>query len=251
MGRLISPAWIQSLKRPGRLRIKDEPQKKPFLPTAAAYGSFLLAGVALVAFAPLELVLGYQIAWRLTSVLYLSVALSRERRRGDREGGEARFARFSRIAAFNINNDAIALVVLCLATRGTLPLDGSPWISLAVGAALVALGLGIKVWAARSLGYRNYYCRDFFLPPERREACRRGPYAFLRNPMYTVGYAHAYGLALVLGSWPGLVAALFDQASMLVFWALVERPHVNRLYGPPREDLTSPPASPRPAAPRS
>ena len=236
MGRLLGQAWIQSLRRPKKPRIEDAPRRASPLPTALAYGFFLLAGVALVAFAPLEIALGYQIAWRLTSVLYLSVALSRERRREDREGAGARFARFSRIAAFNINNDAIALVVLCLATRGTLPLATDPWVAVAVGAALVALGLGIKFWAARSLGYRNYYCRDFFLPPERPEACRTGPYRFLRNPMYTVGYAHAYGLALVLGSWPGLVAALFDQASMLVFWALVERPHVNRLY---RREITA------------
>lgn len=245
MGRLLS------LGRPRTLRTDAEPRGASPLPIALAYGFFLLGGLAVVAFAPLEVAFAYQIAWRLTSVLYLSLALSRERRRKDRVGAGARFARFSRIAAFNINNDAIALAVLCLATRGTLPLATDPWVAVAAGGALVALGLGTKAWAARSLGYRNYYCRDFFLPPERAEACRIGPYRFLRNPMYTVGYAHAYGFALALGSWPGLAAALFDQASMLVFWALVERPHVNRLYRPSPEDLTSPQASPRPAAPRS
>ncbi len=207
----------------------------PSLPTAASYGACLLAGLAIVAWAPLELAFAYQIAWRLASTIYLSVALTREKRRRDLAGAGARFARFSRNAAFTINNDAIALVVLCLATRGTLPVEGPLWIPLAVGGALIALGLGMKAWAARSLGYRNYYCRDFFLPPERREACRRGPYAFLRNPMYTVGYAHAYGFALLTLSWPGLLGALFCQAAMLAFWALVECPHVNRLYGRPGE----------------
>ncbi len=233
MGRLLDAA-----RRPlTRLR-RESSQTSPapsgvlHVPTLAGYILFVAAGVGIILWAPLEAALAYQVAWRLTSVLYLSIALTRERHMG-REGAGARFARFSRIAAFNINNDAIALVVLCLATHGTLPLDGPFWVPLAAGAALVALGLGVKVWAARSLGYRNYYCRDFFLPPDRREPCRIGPYRFLRNPMYTVGYAHAYGFALAMMSWPGLAAALFDQAAMLLFWALVERPHVNRLYRDP------------------
>jgi protein-S-isoprenylcysteine O-methyltransferase Ste14 len=237
VGRLLG------LRRARPRPIEDAPPDASFLRTGLAYGFFLLAGLAVVAWAPLELAFAYATAWRLTSVLYLSVALTRERRR-DREGAGARFARFGRIAAFNINNDAVALVVLCLATRGTLPVDAP--LALAVGAALVALGLAVKAWAARSLGYRNYYCRDFFLPPDRTEPCRTGPYRFLRNPMYTVGYAHAYGFALLTASWPGLLGALFAQASMLLFWALVERPHVNRTYRV-RAGL---PASPTPDGPR-
>lgn len=223
MGRLLG------LRRARPRPIEDAPPAASFLRTGLAYGFFLLAGLAVVAWAPLELAFAYAIAWRLTSVLYLSIALTLERRRG-REGAGARFARFGRIAAFNINNDAIALVALCLATRGTLPLDVPTWIAFAAGAGLVVLGLAVKTWAARSLGYRNYYCRDFFLPPDLPGGCRVGPYRFLRNPMYTVGYAHAYGFALLTASWPGLAAALFAQAAMLVFWALVERPHVNRTY---------------------
>src|SRR5256885_843703 len=38
-----------------------------------------------------------------------------------------------------------------------------------------------------------------------------GPYRFLRNPMYTVGYLQTYGLALLVGSRFGLIMALFDQ----------------------------------------
>lgn len=242
MGRLLDAA-----RRPLR-RLRRTPEEAPaggiHVPTLAGYGFFALAGLALIAWAPLEVAFAYPIAWRLTSVLYLSVALTREQRR-DRDGAGARFARFSRIAAFNINNDAVALVVLCVATRGTLPVDAPP--ALAVGAALVSLGLAVKAWAARSLGYRNYYCRDFFLPPDRTEPCRIGPYRILRNPMYTVGYAHAYGFALLTFSWPGILAAFLAQASMLLFWALVERPHVNRTY----RVTAGPPASPTPGGPRS
>ena len=57
-----------------------------------------------------------------------------------------------------------------------------------------------------------------------------GPYRWFRNPMYTVGYAHAYGFALAFLSWPGLLAALCDQVAILVFHLAVERPHVKAVY---------------------
>ncbi|MGH2668454.1 MAG: methyltransferase, partial [bacterium] len=55
------------------------------------------------------------------------------------------------------------------------------------------------------------------------------PYRFLKNPMYTVGYLQTYGLALLTGSMPGLVAALFAQAAILLFYLLVEKPHFDKL----------------------
>lgn len=229
MGRLLHPTGVPS-RPPAQAATRPPLPPHPSPSWIAAYGLSVLAAIAIVAIGSLEIALGYQVACRLVSVLYLAVALRRELRRPDREGAESRFARFSRIAAFNINNDAVAMVALCLATPGTLPLATGPWVAGAAGGALVILGVAFKLWAARSLGFRNYYCRDFFLPPERRVACRKGPYRFLRNPMYTVGYAQAYGLALALASWPGLAAAAFAQAAMLAFWVLVERPHVRRLY---------------------
>src|SRR5205823_10694441 len=58
-----------------------------------------------------------------------------------------------------------------------------------------------------------------------------GPYRWLRNPMYTVGYLQTYGLALLVASLPGLVAAVFSQGAIVAFYRLVERPHYQRLYG--------------------
>jgi hypothetical protein len=49
--------------------------------------------------------------------------------------------------------------------------------------------------------------------------------------MYTVGYLQAYGLALVFGSWHGLAASLFAQASILLVNEFVEKPHFRRLCG--------------------
>ena len=46
--------------------------------------------------------------------------------------------------------------------------------------------------------------------------------------MYTVGYAHAYGFALLLSSWPGLAGAAFAQLGITLVAVLVERPHGRR-----------------------
>jgi protein-S-isoprenylcysteine O-methyltransferase Ste14 len=56
-----------------------------------------------------------------------------------------------------------------------------------------------------------------------------GPYRFLSNPMYTIGYLQTYGVALIVGSWPGLVAAVFAHVSILLFHFLIEKPHFERL----------------------
>jgi hypothetical protein len=46
--------------------------------------------------------------------------------------------------------------------------------------------------------------------------------------MYTVGYLHIYGFALVTASSLGLLAALFDQVAILAFYRSVEKPHFDR-----------------------
>jgi len=179
------------------------------------------------------LVLGYHLASRLAYVIYAGVALSRQKRFGSytaRWGVEPGFRRFRRIAAIVMINDGASFVVACLVTRHTLHLTLPAAVVIPVGALLVFLGVATKVWAGAALGARAYYWYDFFNPaaviPQ-----GRGPYRVLRNPMYTVGYLPTYGLALLAASLPGLAAAVFDQAAILVFYQLVEKPHVEQLGG--------------------
>jgi protein-S-isoprenylcysteine O-methyltransferase Ste14 len=125
--------------------------------------------------------------------------------------------------------DALSFVLLCVVTRRTLRVGVSSAVTIPVGVLLVALGIGIKRWAARSLDPGAYYWRDFFAPDEARLPDPPGPYRFFEHPMYTVGYLHAYGFALVCGSAIGLAAAAFDQIAILAFARLVERPHFERI----------------------
>jgi hypothetical protein len=54
----------------------------------------------------------------------------------------------------------------------------------------------------------------------------RGPYTFLRNPMYSVGQLAAYGAALLALSPIGLVAAALNQITLYIFNDLVEQPRL-------------------------
>jgi len=80
------------------------------------------------------------------------------------------------------------------------------------------VGLWVKFAAARQLGAPSYYWHNFFAPDQARPPLFTGPYRYLKNPMYTVGYLPAYGVALLCGSWLGLWGAAFDQIAILTFY---------------------------------
>lgn len=151
-------------------------------------------------------------------------------RRFTRDGDvEAGFLRFRRTASTLMNNDGVSFVVLVLITRNTMTTDLPRWLVLTAGGLLVLAGAGIKVWAAASLGGKAYYWYNFFDPEVPVAVRAPGPYRFIRNPMYTLGYLQTYGLALLFGSLPALIASGFDQIAVLIFNHVVERPHYARL----------------------
>ncbi|HKW41667.1 MAG TPA: methyltransferase [Gemmatimonadales bacterium] len=176
--------------------------------------------------------LAYHFASRLAYVCYIGLTLSRQDRSAyltERHGPEQAFRRFRRVAATLMLNDAVSFVVLCVVTRHTLPLALPQGLTIAVGAVLVVVGIAVKAWATATLGTGAYYWRDFFVPVERPVPAHAGPYPFLKNPMYSVGYLPTYGLALATGSLPGLIASAIDQAAILAFYRWVEKPHVERM----------------------
>ena len=175
--------------------------------------------------------LAYHLASRLVYLLYVGRTLNRQDRTAHftrRHGTEPAFRRFRRAAAFVMANDAVSFVVLCLVSANTLRVGLPHDLAFAVGAVLALVGVATKWWAAATLG-DGYYWRNFFTPTERTVTEAGGPYRWLRNPMYTVGYLPVYGLALATLSAFGLAAALFDQCAILTFYHLVEKPHFERL----------------------
>jgi hypothetical protein len=165
----------------------------------------------------------YHVASRIAYVTGVGRALRREPRT------DADYPGFYRRASLLMNNDAVSFVALALITQGTI--RGVPRLPLVlIGATLIVVGLAVKLWAREAVGHANYYWRDFFgTPPAPREL--GGPYRFLSSPMYTVGNLHLWGIALAAASLPGLIAAAFSHAAILVFNRVVEQPQVRVMYG--------------------
>lgn len=178
------------------------------------------------------LVVAYAVASRLAYVLWVGHALRQQdlhQALTRVDGVAAGFQRFRHRATRLMRSDALGIILVCIVTRDTLTLGIPTAMRLSIAAVLIVIGLGTKIWAARTLGDDAYYWHNFFAPGMHVAPNPPGPYRFISNPMYTVGYVHAYGLALALASWPGLAISLFDQAAILIFHQLVEKPHYRRL----------------------
>jgi protein-S-isoprenylcysteine O-methyltransferase Ste14 len=179
--------------------------------------------------------LAYALASRLAYVLFIGIALRRQQRDDiytRRWGVEGGFQRFRRVASLVMANDVAAFVLLCVVTHHTLAVGIPRALEVGVGWGLIVVGIAVKLWAAATLGGRPYYWYNFFAATGPEVAVKlAGPYKLLKNPMYTIGYLQAYGLALILASLPGLIAAAFAQAAILAFYYAVEKPHFQRLNG--------------------
>ena len=57
-----------------------------------------------------------------------------------------------------------------------------------------------------------------------------GPYKYFSNPMYGLGQLQAYATALWFGSKYGLIAAFLNQFSIFLFFYLVEKKFIQRVY---------------------
>ena len=179
---------------------------------------------------------GLALAWfllaRLSYVLFVGFSIRAQEERGwytKRFGAEAGFRRFRLVAAVLMNNDAVAIGLVCWIGRGAFPHGADAAIRWVLGGLLVVLGIGFKTWASRSLGEGGYWWKGSFLPDPEEHRVATGPYRWFHNPMYTVGYLHAYGAALILGSLPGALAALLAQVLVLAMNHLAERPRTETL----------------------
>ena len=115
------------------------------------------------------------------------------------------------------------VVAFLLEIGGLLP----DWVS-PLGLMVVALGLGIRVWALRTLG------RFFTMPITLRddhEIVRAGPYRWLRHPAYTGGFVTAIGMTLCLGPWVGLVVTFVACLAAYVYRIRIEEATLVSRFG--------------------
>ena len=82
-----------------------------------------------------------------------------------------------------------------------------------LGTALVALGLGVAVWARRDLG-QNWSSN--VVVKEDHALIRTGPYRRVRHPIYTGIILAFFGMALFIGEWRALLGTVCVFLSFLI-----------------------------------
>lgn len=95
---------------------------------------------------------------------------------------------------------------------------------------IFSLGVLIKIWAAKVVTIDIYYWKDMFLGRKICDFVVTGPYKYFSNPMYGIGQLPAYASAIWYGSKAGLIAAILNQALIFLFYFLVEKKFINRIY---------------------
>lgn len=100
-----------------------------------------------------------------------------------------------------------------------------------VGAMFIAL----QIWTAfsihESLGEFGWFYGDFFFHHPRLHLTYSGIYRYLNNPERLIGCAGIWGIVLIASSPAIFLVGLFSHVCALLFINLVERPHMQKLYG--------------------
>jgi protein-S-isoprenylcysteine O-methyltransferase Ste14 len=89
---------------------------------------------------------------------------------------------------------------------------------------VAAFGLGLGIWAGRTMGRS---LSPFPRPPRDAELVDRGPYRYLRHPIYVGGVLFFAGLSLVFSVW-GLALTAVLAAFWIAKARLEERHLVSR-----------------------
>ena len=99
-----------------------------------------------------------------------------------------------------------------------------------VGAGLISLQIWTAVSIYESLGEFGWFFGDFFFD-HALKLTYSGIYRFLNNPERVIGLAGVWGAVLITGSSAIFFLALLSHMLTLAFIQLVERPHMQKLYG--------------------
>jgi len=197
-----------------------------------AYAALLPAWLLVASLDSIPLAFAWFLAARAAYVLFVGFSLRAQnsnRWYTRRFGAEEGYRRFRAAALATMVNDVAGIGLVCWAGRGTLAGPVSSWALVAFGGLLFALGVGIRAWATACLPAGSFFWKGSFVPCVDQRFVTSGPYRWCANPMYTLGYLHAYGAALLFCSLPGLAAAFLAQAAILLMNRWAEQPHTERL----------------------
>lgn len=141
---------------------------------------------------------------------------------------------FRALCTLILANDGLSYFVLCVACNQPFKDASFPILAFCVptGVALLFFSFWAKAKAHHALGDFAWYWGDFFFTID-GELVFDGVFELFPHPMYTVGYSGYYGAALITRSYTVLLVSLLAHLAQLAFLALVEEPHIRKIYGAP------------------
>jgi protein-S-isoprenylcysteine O-methyltransferase Ste14 len=149
------------------------------------------------------------------------------KRWGDENEG---YLAFEGVLGFLFFHNGVSIGYIASSTPGNIH-DIIPGEFLLVIVAIMFItGFTIKILAANVVSVEIYYWKDMFLGRKICDFVVTGPYKYLSNPMYGIGQLQAYAMAIWYGSVYGLLAAILNQFLIFMFFYLVEKKFIKRVY---------------------
>jgi len=111
-----------------------------------------------------------------------------------------------------------------------------PWLAYVVGAALVAAGVAIRVWAVLALGR---WFTTVVRVADDQPVVSAGPYRWVRHPSYLGLLAALAGLGLMLTDWVSVAVAVALPLTTLVWRIRVEEEALRKVLGAAYDDYAA------------
>ncbi|KAG2378793.1 hypothetical protein C9374_007941 [Naegleria lovaniensis] len=104
---------------------------------------------------------------------------------------------------------------------------------LVAGIILILLNIYQSTSTYEVLGDYGWFYGDFFYQEtqQSKQPSYTGIYRYLNNPEIVLGYCAYFGMALIAKSWAVLGLAVLSQFATYLFVKLVEKPHMDKIYG--------------------
>ncbi|KAI9596887.1 phospholipid methyltransferase-domain-containing protein [Syncephalis fuscata] len=146
---------------------------------------------------------------------------------------------FRQLVDLVLCNDFVSYICFALACMDGVTSTGYFWADMLrwlVGIVLLGFNIWVKSDAHRVVKDFAWYWGDFFFIID-QSLTFDGVFEMAPHPMYSVGYAGYYGISLISNSYAVLFVSLAAHTLQFLFLAIVENPHIDKIYNQPTKPL--------------